>query len=192
MTSHELRNPLSAVVQSECSSVTNGKSFTLLTTTGADVVLESLHQISAHAKNMLGCTPTQQQKHFARLKSEIESGLESIHTIESCSVHQKRIIEYVSLCISPCHANISQRHTNTVQARRKIVNHSACYSSLRGINKSMHKNVSLCSTRTSDRACFRDRRVNTRTGGRLGADRCQQSQPSPHQSSHQVRQPSDL
>jgi hypothetical protein len=75
----------------------NVRSCLLTTILGADVVLESLNQISTHARNMLGCTPTQQQKHFARLKAEIESGLESIQTIESCSVHQKRIIEYVDL-----------------------------------------------------------------------------------------------
>ena len=63
MTSHELRNPLSAVVQ--C----------------ADSIITSLQQL-----------PTQE---LSKAEAEVQSCLESLQTIVSCSMHQKRVIDDV-------------------------------------------------------------------------------------------------
>jgi signal transduction histidine kinase len=61
MTSHELRNPLSAVVQ--C----------------AESAIASVEQLRAHAE----------------VEEEIDSTVDSLQTIVTCSLHQKRVIDDV-------------------------------------------------------------------------------------------------
>lgn len=74
MTSHELRNPLSAVVQ--C----------------ADSTLESLTQISLQVQKMPGGGTPEVAAGLSKIKAEVEAALDAVRTIESCSAHQKRII----------------------------------------------------------------------------------------------------
>ena len=74
MTSHELRNPLSAVVQ--CT----------------EMVLESLQQISLHAQSMLVANPNEAKTSSEKLQEEVRLSLESMRTIDACSGHSQRII----------------------------------------------------------------------------------------------------
>jgi signal transduction histidine kinase len=70
MTSHELRNPLSAVVQ--C----------------ADSVMSTLQQITPkHLQHM--------NSEYAKFNDEIAMCTDSLQTIVSCSLHQKRVIDDV-------------------------------------------------------------------------------------------------
>lgn len=80
MTSHELRNPLSAVVQ--C----------------ADSVIATLQQL----------TPTQvasMQSEIEKVNDEIATCIDSLQTIVSCSLHQKRVIDDV-LTLSKLDSNL--------------------------------------------------------------------------------------
>lgn len=72
MCSHELRNPLSAVIQ--C----------------ADSSIESLHILAkvAEAHSTSECTSD-----MKTARDEIASALDALQTIISCSIHQKRIID---------------------------------------------------------------------------------------------------
>ncbi|KAJ6195224.1 putative histidine kinase HHK8p [Bipolaris maydis] len=72
MTSHELRNPLSAVIQ--C----------------ADSVIASLQQLLSRE-----LTAHDQSLNAAKVSAEIRSCIESLLIIVSCSMHQKRVIDDV-------------------------------------------------------------------------------------------------
>jgi signal transduction histidine kinase len=82
MTSHELRNPLSAVIQ--C----------------ADSVITSLQQLPAwdHAA-------VHQQTDISKAEAEVQSCIESLQIIVSCSMHQKRVIDDV-LTLSKLNSNL--------------------------------------------------------------------------------------
>lgn len=82
MTSHELRNPLSAVVQ--C----------------ADSVIASLQGLSFHDTR----TPIHDMD-FKRIRDEVATSIDSLHTIVSCSLHQKRVIDDV-LTLSKLDSNL--------------------------------------------------------------------------------------
>ncbi|KAF2663463.1 hypothetical protein BT63DRAFT_484198 [Microthyrium microscopicum] len=86
MTSHEMRNPLSAVIQS------------------ADSSIQGLTDISALIAELL---PDKLNKAHMRLNKEILSCLEALQTIVSCSMHQKRIIDDV-LTLSKLDSNLIQ------------------------------------------------------------------------------------
>lgn len=82
MTSHELRNPLSAVVQS------------------ADSVIASLQGLPLHDAN----TPVGDID-FRKTREEIVTSIDSLQTIVSCSLHQKRVIDDV-LTLSKLDSNL--------------------------------------------------------------------------------------
>lgn len=82
MTSHELRNPLSAVVQ--C----------------ADSVIASLHQLPIH---QLAVSSVDAE--LARVQADVTTCIESLHTIVTCSIHQKRVIDDV-LTLSKLDSNL--------------------------------------------------------------------------------------
>ena len=82
MTSHELRNPLSAVIQ--C----------------ADSVIASLQQLLG--RELLSSGEAFDSTKFA---TEIQSCIESLLTIVSCSMHQKRVIDDV-LTLSKLDSNL--------------------------------------------------------------------------------------
>lgn len=82
MTSHELRNPLSAVVQ--C----------------ADSVIASLQQLPIH---QLAVSAVDAE--LARVQADVAACLESLHTIVTCSIHQKRVIDDV-LTLSKLDSNL--------------------------------------------------------------------------------------
>ncbi|KAF1925275.1 putative histidine kinase HHK8p [Didymella exigua CBS 183.55] len=82
MTSHELRNPLSAVVQ--C----------------ADSVIASLQGLPLHD----GITPIDDMD-FKRIRDEVVTSIDSLQTIVSCSLHQKRVIDDV-LTLSKLDSNL--------------------------------------------------------------------------------------
>lgn len=81
MTSHELRNPLSAVVQ--C----------------ADSVIASLDQMQ------LGQLRSQDETQISELQTEVQACIESVQTIVSCSLHSKRVIDDV-LTLSKLDSNL--------------------------------------------------------------------------------------
>jgi signal transduction histidine kinase len=72
MTSHELRNPLSAVVQ--C----------------ADSVIATLQHLPIEPPT----TPATSANHL-RLQEDISTSIDALQTIVSCSLHQKRVIDDV-------------------------------------------------------------------------------------------------
>ena len=82
MTSHELRNPLSAVIQ--C----------------ADSVIASLHHLSGQQ-----LTALHPDHDLSKAKTEIVSCLEALQIIVSCSMHQKRVIDDV-LTLSKLDSNL--------------------------------------------------------------------------------------
>lgn len=82
MTSHELRNPLSAIIQ--CT----------------DSIISTLNYMLNHPIDYFS-TGTE----VARLHEEIESSLDSLHIIVSCSLHQKRVIDDV-LTLSKMDSNL--------------------------------------------------------------------------------------
>ncbi len=82
MTSHELRNPLSAVVQ--C----------------ADSVIASLQELTIY--------DTRSDNHeldSKRIQREVATSIDSLQTIVSCSLHQKRVIDDV-LTLSKLDSNL--------------------------------------------------------------------------------------
>ncbi|KAL6702936.1 hypothetical protein ACN47E_000778 [Coniothyrium glycines] len=83
MTSHELRNPLSAVVQ--C----------------ADSVIATLTSLSNHfsSKTLSG------EHDSSNVRKDIEESIEALQTIVSCSQHQKRVIDDV-LTLSKLDSNL--------------------------------------------------------------------------------------
>ncbi|KAJ4360162.1 uncharacterized protein N0V89_000722 [Didymosphaeria variabile] len=80
MTSHELRNPLSAVVQ--C----------------ADSVISTLQQLTP--KELISLQPQ-----FEKVNNEISACIDNLQTIVACSLHQKRIIDDV-LTLSKLDSNL--------------------------------------------------------------------------------------
>ncbi|CAI6337241.1 unnamed protein product [Periconia digitata] len=78
MTSHELRNPLSAVVQ--C----------------ADSVISTLSTLTQDSSTIV---------HREKFNDDINTCIDSLHTIVSCSLHQKRIIDDV-LTLSKLDSNL--------------------------------------------------------------------------------------
>jgi signal transduction histidine kinase len=80
MTSHELRNPLSAVVQ--C----------------ADSVIATLSQLNPQQLNA-------KQEEVLKVKEQIMNCVDSLQTIISCSLHQKRVIDDV-LTLSKLDSNL--------------------------------------------------------------------------------------
>lgn len=82
MTSHELRNPLSAVVQ--C----------------ADSVIGSLQGLPLH-DTQTAITDLD----FTKIREEITTSIDSLQTIVSCSLHQKRVIDDV-LTLSKLDSNL--------------------------------------------------------------------------------------
>lgn len=82
MTSHELRNPLSAVVQ--C----------------ADSVIASLQGLPLHD----GKTAITDMD-FEKIREEVVTSIDSLQTIVSCSLHQKRVIDDV-LTLSKLDSNL--------------------------------------------------------------------------------------
>lgn len=82
MTSHELRNPLSAVIQ--C----------------ADSVIASLQGLPLHDE---GNSNTDLD--FRSIREEVEISIDSLQTIVSCSLHQKRVIDDV-LTLSKLDSNL--------------------------------------------------------------------------------------
>jgi signal transduction histidine kinase len=82
MTSHELRNPLSAVVQ--C----------------ADSVITSLQGLPLHdARTVIN------DMDLKRIRDEVVTSIDSLQTIVSCSLHQKRVIDDV-LTLSKLDSNL--------------------------------------------------------------------------------------
>lgn len=82
MTSHELRNPLSAVVQ--C----------------ADSVIASLQQLP-----IVQLAPSTNDHQAVKTQAEVAICIDSLHTIVSCSLHQKRVIDDV-LTLSKLDSNL--------------------------------------------------------------------------------------
>ncbi|KAK8113879.1 hypothetical protein PG999_005948 [Apiospora kogelbergensis] len=83
MTSHEMRNPLSAIIQS------------------ADSTIDSLKLVSSLvSRSHSGDTETVQQT-----DEEIKQSLDSLHTIISCSLHQKRVVDDI-LTLSKMDSNL--------------------------------------------------------------------------------------
>ena len=83
MTSHEMRNPLSAVVQ--C----------------ADSTIESLKTISTALSNSVGLeTPF-----LKRVDDELRASFDSLGIIISCSLHQKRVVDDI-LTLSKMDSNL--------------------------------------------------------------------------------------
>jgi signal transduction histidine kinase len=82
MTSHELRNPLSAVVQ--C----------------ADSVTASLRQLSPNST-----APPFSGMDLTRIQEAIKASIEALEIIVSCSLHQKRVIDDV-LTLSKLDSNL--------------------------------------------------------------------------------------
>ncbi|CAN9133812.1 unnamed protein product [Alternaria alternata] len=82
MTSHELRNPLSAVIQ--C----------------ADSVIASLQQLSGRQ-----FARSKQPSDISKAEAEVQSCIESLLIIVSCSMHQKRVIDDV-LTLSKLDSNL--------------------------------------------------------------------------------------
>ncbi|KAI1519120.1 histidine kinase domain containing protein [Pyrenophora tritici-repentis] len=82
MTSHELRNPLSAVIQ--C----------------ADSVIASLHHLSG--RQLMALHPDHD---LSKAESELMGCLEALQIIVSCSMHQKRVIDDV-LTLSKLDSNL--------------------------------------------------------------------------------------
>ena len=82
MTSHELRNPLSAVIQ--C----------------ADSVIVSLQQISSQQ-----LATSQLDIDNSKTQAEVAACIDSLQTIISCSLHQKRVIDDV-LTLSKLDSNL--------------------------------------------------------------------------------------
>jgi signal transduction histidine kinase len=82
MTSHELRNPLSAVIQ--C----------------ADSVINSLQQLPAWDHDAV-----YQEADISKAEAEVLSCIESLQIIVSCSMHQKRVIDDV-LTLSKLDSNL--------------------------------------------------------------------------------------
>lgn len=80
MTSHELRNPLSAVVQ--C----------------ADSVIATLNQLIPRQ-------PYAINEDLEKVKEELTTCIDSLQTIVSCSLHQKRVIDDV-LTLSKLDSNL--------------------------------------------------------------------------------------
>lgn len=72
MTSHELRNPISAVVQS------------------ADATIDSLKEITSLSQAIYRGVDGQTLTSFVKLTEEVASSLEAMQTIISCSGHSKR------------------------------------------------------------------------------------------------------
>lgn len=81
MTSHELRNPLSAVVQ--C----------------ADSVIASLQGLPIYD------VETVRDVDFSMIREEVATSIDSLQTIVSCSLHQKRVIDDV-LTLSKLDSNL--------------------------------------------------------------------------------------
>jgi signal transduction histidine kinase len=82
MTSHELRNPLSAVVQ--C----------------ADSVITSLQGLPIYDPDVpIGDTE------FQKIREEVITSIDSMQTVVSCSLHQKRVIDDV-LTLSKLDSNL--------------------------------------------------------------------------------------
>ena len=82
MTSHELRNPLSAVVQ--C----------------ADSVIASLQGLPLH-----DATTAISDMSFEKIREEVATSIDSLQTIVQCSLHQKRVIDDV-LTLSKLDSNL--------------------------------------------------------------------------------------
>jgi len=82
MTSHEMRNPLSAVIQCADSSVASLK--LVSKTIGASELLPD---------------------GMKKVQEEVQSSLDSLQTIISCSLHQKRIVDDI-LTLSKLDANL--------------------------------------------------------------------------------------
>jgi signal transduction histidine kinase len=82
MTSHELRNPLSAVVQ--C----------------ADSVIASLQGLPLH-DSMTAIA----DMNFEKIREEVATSLDSLQTIVQCSLHQRRVIDDV-LTLSKLDSNL--------------------------------------------------------------------------------------
>lgn len=93
MTSHEIRNPLSAVVH--C----------------ADSISDSLMEMSSIIKSW---DTSAQHSYGQQLKETIESSIEAVNTITSCSGHQKRIVDDL-LTLSKLDSKLLQIHTSAVQ-----------------------------------------------------------------------------
>lgn len=91
MTSHELRNPLGAVVH--C----------------ADAISDALAEMSPIAAKT---TPTQDRLHLQDL---ILNSVEAVQTIAACSAHQKRIVDDL-LTLSKLDSNLLQINRSAVQA----------------------------------------------------------------------------
>lgn len=72
MTSHEIRNPLGAVIH--C----------------ADLILSTLTEMTDLVGSALSSLSPEQRKHFNDLR---DGALEAVNTIMSCSQHQKRIVD---------------------------------------------------------------------------------------------------
>jgi signal transduction histidine kinase len=76
MTSHELRNPLSAVVQ--C----------------AESAIITLTKLSPQSSTVIP-TATYNEEYTREFQKEIESTIDSLQTIITCSLHQKRVVDDV-------------------------------------------------------------------------------------------------
>jgi signal transduction histidine kinase len=83
MTSHEMRNPLSAVVQ--C----------------ADSTIESLHTVS----RLVSSSEATEDQLRKRIDDEVKLSLDSLNTIISCSLHQKRVVDDI-LTLSKMDSNL--------------------------------------------------------------------------------------
>ncbi|KAG9943177.1 putative histidine kinase HHK19p, partial [Aureobasidium melanogenum] len=93
MTSHEIRNPLGAVVH--C----------------ADAIDESLEEMRSTMDNL----QFSNEKAGQRLRKLIESSAEAVQTITSCSSHQKRIVDDL-LTLSKLDSNLLQINQSPVRA----------------------------------------------------------------------------
>jgi signal transduction histidine kinase len=86
MTSHELRNPLSAVVQ--C----------------AESVITSLQRLPVQP-SIATPAESESESESSSIREEIDSSLDALQTIVSCSLHQKRVIDDV-LTLSKLDSNL--------------------------------------------------------------------------------------
>ena len=83
MTSHEMRNPLSAIIQS------------------ADATIDSLKMVSS----LVSRSHSKDTGIIQQTDDEIKQSLDSLHTIVSCSLHQKRVVDDI-LTLSKMDSNL--------------------------------------------------------------------------------------
>jgi signal transduction histidine kinase len=101
ITSHEIRNPLSATVH--C----------------ADLLQDSFVEMKKLVETL--ANDNNQQNTIAQLEDHLKSGIDAVETILSCSMHQKRVTDDI-LSLSKLDSNLLQVSPSTVRATEMLDN----------------------------------------------------------------------